>query len=220
MDWTTGVVRVQGSGRPRRLSPYSDLMEGDLDRAAEEEVLAKLVSALRVLPVDASHRLAELLAVDGRGDEALRGLAKRFRVTRRDTVSDGAVVVRAELPLAGLLLELPDHPGPRGVRRERSVGEAPDPVLLDARGLGIVPVLRPVVRDSRARRVLAPVGLASYRTAAPDEAEQARLVRLTGVRGAIACDPVVADGDVVRLRGLAPSGRVPLVVVVDPGTLQ
>ena len=91
VDWRAGVVRVQGSGRPRRISPHVDIVEGDLARAAAQEVEAKLLSTSRALPLDAGRSVGVAADADetlgARLAEAVRG----YETLSRTTVSDNSV---------------------------------------------------------------------------------------------------------------------------------
>ena len=151
VDWGAGVIRVQGSGRPRRISPHVDIVEGDLARAATEEVVAKLLSTVRALPADATRSVGQLVDADeaaaGRLAEAVRG----YETARRATVSDNSVVVRATLSLdrVRVALDGEDGAGP-------AAGDERGVVVLDARGRRLVPVLRPVVRDESGGEVVRP----------------------------------------------------------------
>ena len=206
VDWTKGEIRVSGSGLPRRISPFVDVIEGDLARGATGEARTKLGLVSRALPLDGDRTVAALLQADpaaaGRLDEAIGGM----RTAAPLTLSDGAVVVRATLPLDEVVTALGLVAWPL------AAGET----VLDARGTGLRPALAPRVGGPSGDPL--PVGRVRYATRPPRGRRE--LVRVREAAGARACDVVLSAEDVVRLRASLDGAAARLLVVVDRGEAE
>ncbi|MCA9537541.1 MAG: hypothetical protein KC620_01560 [Myxococcales bacterium] len=110
IDWTNRMIRVQGVGTPRVLSPTGGVTAHDAYEEARADAERRLGRLLARLPVDAQRRLAELKALDGQREAA----AKAYVSTAARHFSDGTVHLPAEIPFAWVAASWPDT-GPAAI---------------------------------------------------------------------------------------------------------
>lgn len=191
MDWTAGWVSAQGVGLPRRISPLSDVVDGDLAGLADRRAAENLAATVGAIPADATRRVADVLDA-----ASLAEVAAGLEETFRETLSDGAVLRRVRLPLAAVRARAGAAAPARGI-----------PVSLDARGAGIAPALACVVRDPAGAEVWR--GAARYAAVRGKSPIAAKVVRADGP---LRADVVVSEADARRLRAL--EGGVGAVEVI------
>ena len=203
VDWGAGVIRVQGTGRPRELSPSAYLIEGDLVRKAEESAAAKLLLVARALPHNGNTLVGETVDANPAAAKRLAEACLGFKSARRVTVTDGTIILDAELPLVAVIAAL------TGTRAK----PGPAPVLvLDARGLKLAGALMPVIHGL-AGGPWEPQLIEPPRHITGAAPEGSVVLRVSAARGKLRADAEVPAGPDVLPR----EAMVRLVILTDPG---
>lgn len=221
VDWRRQVLRVVGAGAPDMRASNPAQARLGAERSARAEAGRRLLELAQALPLRAERSVGEELAA-----EAVRARVEKvvgsFRVVRKRYYSDSGVELEAELPLAELAVALvaPNSPVPP---REESSGRYTG-LVVDARGLGVRPVLAPRLVDA-AGKVLHSAelltGEARQRTGVAgwfESLEEARASALAGERPLVlkavqlqGSDLVIDEAEAKRLaqeRPLLTEGRV------------
>jgi hypothetical protein len=158
VDWQRQVLRVTGRGPPDvRASNRSQARSG-AERSARADALEALKEQAKGMRLRADRTVGEELAreeVRARVEEVLRG----FKVVRKRYYSDSGVELEVEVPLGALTLALVS-PAPAASAAEVGAGKkSPSSsgkpsrkvrytgVVVDARALGMTPMLAPRLVD-------------------------------------------------------------------------
>jgi hypothetical protein len=238
VDWQRQVLRVTGDGPPDvRASNPSQARLG-AERSAKEDALQDLLEQVKGVHLRADRTVGEEMAREEtrrKVEEVLRG----YKVVHKRYYSDSGVQLEVEVPLGALtsVLVAPTA-APAEPKKEPEAKEAPPKkavrakhtgLVVDARKLGLVPMLAPRVLDAagqplygvetlseEARRTLGVAGFFG-------SLEQARKSTRVGERPLVLEAARVEGSDVVlgpdatkALAGLAPEllaeGRVALLI--------
>jgi len=225
VDWERRVVRCTGSGAANLKDADGNPAVARIgaEKAARLDALRGCLAALRGVQVEAGRTVGDVLDSDARLSGEVQGLVRGFRTVGKPRYfSDGGVEVDVEVPLEGALSDalLPRDPKAAVAPEEavQLVG-GPSALVVDARGLKLVPALAPRLKDEQGREVYGPAaldqgarrlgGAAAY---APDlDAARAALGDRVGRRPwlvkavrAEGPDLVLAQADADQLHGAPP----------------
>jgi len=229
VDWQGQVIKATGSGAPdmRSLSPAQARLGAE--KAAQLDAFRNLIAQAKGIHISSDKTVGEAMAKDevkGR----VEGVVKGFHVVKKRYYSDQGVEMDVEVPLSGIaqaVLE-PSAPPSEAVAAKVTEGRYTG-LLVDARGLGVQPVLAP--------RLVDPAGkvLYSAETMSPDvrkDAVPARYFKsldqathapalggtplLVKAQKAQGSDLVLADADVRALEQLSSKALVEGRVAIVP----
>jgi hypothetical protein len=148
VDWQSQVLKATGSGAPdmRSLSPAQARLGAE--KAAQLDAFRNLIAQAKGIHISSEKTVGEAMARDevkGR----VEGVVKGFKVVKKRYYSDQGVEMDVEVPLSGIaqaVLEPASAPTETGAAKAtegRYTG-----LLVDARGLGVTPVLAPRLLDA------------------------------------------------------------------------
>ncbi len=148
VDWQGQVLKATGSGAPdmRSLSPAQARLGAE--KAAQLDAFRNLIAQARGIRISSEKTVGEAMAKDevkGR----VEGVVKGFKVVKKRYYSDQGVEMDVEVPLSGIaqaVLE-PSAPPAAAVAAKATEGRYSG-LLVDARGLGVQPVLAPRLLDA------------------------------------------------------------------------
>ena len=148
VDWQGQVVKATGSGAPdmRSLSPAQARLGAE--KAAQLDAFRNLIAQAKGIHISSSKTVGEAMAKDevkGR----VEGVVKGFKVVKKRYYSDQGVEMDVEVPLSGIaqaVLE-PSAAPVEAVAAKATEGRYSG-LLVDARGLGLQPVLAPRMLDA------------------------------------------------------------------------
>jgi hypothetical protein len=176
VDWTRGQVDAQGVSSPRRISPHTDWIEGDLRAESDARSLRNLRETLAAITYDSDRTVADVLT-----PADLEALAERAEESARETLSDGTAIRRVRLPL-DLLREavgakLADSPADSVV------------LVIEARGVQLTPAFRMRILDASETALW--TGVARYVSQRPRELRKAPLLKVKQTSGRLGTDVVL-----------------------------
>lgn len=236
VDWTVGVVEAMGQGAPPPKRPLEaqapQTTWAAADRAARRNLLA-VIDSLRVqADVDVGRFTADKLAVRAELDKMVQAAA----VVKQEYLSDTSVEVTVRLSIFGGFSQLILPPeikqiepikalGPQGGKAGGGARTDPPPaapftgLVIDARGLPVVPALAPLILDENGAEVFGPAivsrefsvqrGVAGYVRDPASEHSSARVgpnpLTFKGLRLRENGSPdiVISNADAAKLRNAA-----------------
>ncbi len=147
VDWQGQVIKATGSGAPdmRSLSPAQARLGAE--KAAQLDAFRNLIAQAKGIRISSDKTVGEAMARDevkGR----VEGVVKGFKVVKKRYYSDQGVEMDVEVPLSGIaqaVLEPASAPA-ETVAAKATEGRYTG-LLVDARGLGVQPVLAPRLLD-------------------------------------------------------------------------
>ncbi|WP_205522698.1 hypothetical protein [Myxococcus eversor] len=226
VNWEGQVLRATGAGAPDLKAANPGQARLGAERSARQEASKNLLDQVRTLQLSAGRSVGDEMARDevrGRVETAVRAhkvVAKRF-------FSDSGVELDVEVPLAAITSALV-VPAPETIVFNSEGAKRYTGLVVDARGLGLKPVLAPRLLDAAGKALYGAGALASEIRESTgvaawfnslDAAKKAALVgekpmvvKATGLKGS---DLVLGSDDVktlgeVNTRFLA-EGRVVIV---------
>ena len=167
VDWQGQVIKATGSGAPdmRSLSPAQARLGAE--KAAQLDAFRNLIAQAKGIHISSDKTVGEAMAKDevkGR----VEGVVKGFKVVKKRYYSDQGVEMDVEVPLSGIAQAVL---GPTAAPSEVVAAKATEGrytgLVIDARGLGVQPVLAPRVLDSSGKVLYA------AETMAPDARKDA-----------------------------------------------
>jgi hypothetical protein len=143
VDWQGQVIKATGAGAPdmRSLSPAQARLGAE--KAAQLDAFRNLIAQARGIHISSDKTVGEAMAKDevkGR----VEGVVKGFKVVKKRYYSDQGVEMDVEVPLSGIAQAVLE---PSSATAETVAAKATEGrytgLLVDARGLGVQPVLAP-----------------------------------------------------------------------------
>ncbi|HZJ53721.1 MAG TPA: hypothetical protein VFD38_06240 [Myxococcaceae bacterium] len=148
VDWQGQVIKATGSGAPdmRSLSPAQARLGAE--KAAQLDAFRNLIAQAKGIHISSDKTVGQAMAKDevkGR----VEGVVKGFKVVKKRYYSDQGVEMDVEVPLSGIaqaVLE-PGSAAAQAVPAKATEGRYTG-LVVDARGLGVQPVLAPRLLDA------------------------------------------------------------------------
>ncbi len=155
VDWQRKVVRCTGSGAAnlRDSGGNPAVARIGAEKAAKLDALRSCLEALKGVQLQTGQTVGGAMASDAALSGKVEGLVRGFRVVGKPRYfSDGGVELDVEVPLEGALSDalLP---------RPEGKADAPTSLVVDARGLKLVPALAPRVLDEAGKELYGPASL-------------------------------------------------------------
>jgi len=148
VDWQGELIKATGSGAPdmRSLSPAQARLGAE--KAAQLDAFRNLISIAKGIHISADKTVGQAMANDevkGR----VEGVVKGFKVVKKRYFSDQGVEMDVEVPLSGIAQAVLDG----GTSAVNALASAKTDgrytgLLVDARGLGVMPMLAPRLLDA------------------------------------------------------------------------
>ncbi len=175
INWTNGVITVQGIGAPLEKKTDQAEARNTALAAARQNGWQNLLKVAERVRITSNITVAYLAAKDDAISTKLEDMAKAAEVTRQEYLSDGTVAITLELSLHGgfaqMLLPydieqietIKAGTADQGVSGEVSPratsGQVPDVytgLVVDTRGLAVSPALAPTIVDEKEQEVYGP----------------------------------------------------------------
>ncbi len=148
VDWQGQVIKATGSGAPdmRSLSPAQARLGAE--KAAQLDAFRNLIAQAKGIHISSDRTVGDAMARDevkGR----VEGVVKGFKVVKKRYYSDQGVEMDVEVPLSGIAQAVLDAPSaPAETVTAKATEGRYTGLLVDARGLGVQPVLAPRLVDT------------------------------------------------------------------------
>lgn len=238
VDWQRQVLRVTGEGPPDVKASNPSQARLGAERSAKEDAFKDLLEQAKGLRLRADRTVGDEMARDEvrqRVEDVLRG----YKVVRKNYYSDSGVRLEVEVPLgaltAAVLAPAPapsaapavDEPKPAEAKKDTKAKHTG--LVVDARKVGMVPVLAPRLLDADGQPLYGEETLSAEARKVTGVAgffgsvEQARKASLVGERPLVVeaarlegSDIVLSPEAVKAIAGLEPrllsEGRVAILI--------
>jgi hypothetical protein len=236
VNWATQVISATGSGAPNPQAPNIAAARLGAERAAKADALRNILETIKGVRIDSQTLVVNAMTESDVIRTQVQGVVQGARVVNTRYLSDGAVEVTVEVPMAGPLNQTVLPPASFGTQ---PVPKAGNPVytgiVFDSRGLNLRPAMAPKVLDEDGREVYGSAfvspewatkyGIVGY-VKDPEAAKQNDRVTnnpliVKGVKatGAGSSDLVIANADAQGLRDMSKNlsflEQCRVLVVVD-----
>ena len=256
INWSRGVVEARGKAIP------PDSFQGNQQgrsMAVQDAVSAaqmNIIKTIEAIRINADSQISDVLRGNDEIAKKLQDMIQEAKITNQKFLTDGTVEVTVQLSLYGgfsqLLL-------PADIKQIESIKAVPSKkaaakkatgtdqdsvpkttsftgIVVDARGIGLIPSLSPRILDENGREVFGAAfasrefavqnGMVGYTTdlqtasSDPRVADKPLLIKGLKTKGLNHCDIVVSISDANKLRGhfdhLCFLKRCAVVIVSDP----
>ncbi|MFP2903789.1 LPP20 family lipoprotein [Pyxidicoccus sp. 3LFB2] len=227
VNWEGQVLRATGAGAPDLKAANPAQARLGAERAAKLDALRNLLEQARGIQLSAGRTVADEMSreeVRSRVEGAIRG----YKVVAKRYFSDSGVEVDVEVPLAAITATLVTSAPDSVISLNAEGSKKYTGLVVDARGLGVKPMLAPRLLDGSGKALYGAAALSDESRATAGVAawfqsleaakkatlvgEKPLVVKATGLKGSdlvLASDDVKALGE-VNTRFLA-EGRVVIV---------
>ncbi|MDH5429204.1 MAG: hypothetical protein OEY57_13665 [Nitrospirota bacterium] len=162
VNWSSGSLLAKGIGIPPSSSVSASASTAMAGRAAKTVALRNLLELVQGIRVDSSTTVENYVVQSDEIQSRVQGLVTNAREIKRDLFPDGSVEVTLSMELWGehaLLSSLSPSHNSHPSSEPDHLGGGPNSlvysgVILDARGLALLPVAFPSVLDSTRRPIL------------------------------------------------------------------
>jgi hypothetical protein len=236
VNWATQVISATGSGAPNPQAPNIAAARLGAERAAKADALRNILETIKGVRIDSQTLVVNAMTESDVIRTQVQGVVQGARVVNTRYLSDGAVEVTVEVPMAGPLTQTLLPPASFGTQ---PVPKAGNPVytgiVFDSRGLNLRPAMAPKVLDEDGREVYGSAfvsqewatkyGIVGY-VKDPDAARQndrvtnnPLFVKAVKATGAGSSDIVISNADAQGLRDMSKNlsflEQCRVLVVVD-----
>lgn len=227
VNWEGQVLRATGAGAPDLKAANPAQARLGAERAAKMDAFRNLLEQARGIQLSAGRTVGDEMSreeVRGRVEGAIRG----YKVVAKRYFSDSGVEVDVEVPLAAITSSLVTPAPDTAIALNAEGAKKYTGLVVDARGLGVKPMLAPRLLDGSGKALYGAAALSDESRATSgvaawfDSLEAAKkatlvgekplVVKATGLKGSdlvLASDDAKALGE-VNTRFLA-EGRVVIV---------
>lgn len=157
VNWAGQVVRATGQGAPDLKAANPAQARLGAEMAAKADALRNLLAQVKGISVDGTKKMGDLMEKDEIRTR-VEGVVRGFKIVNKRYFSDSGVEVEVEVPLAMLtdvvdpdttqMLATPAPAAPAAKEEKSNTG-----LVIDARGLKVVPSLMPRLLDDGGKAV-------------------------------------------------------------------
>jgi hypothetical protein len=219
INWTRKTVTATGSGvAGMKITKDSDIPAARLmaERAAKIDAIRNILETIQGIQVTGTRSANDIMS-NGDVKTRIEGIARGFKVVDTKYYSDGSVDVVVQMPidenLTNALVEKP-KPGKAARTINTSGPESFSGLIVNARGLGVVPSMAPRIVDEAGKEVyaadivtekgMAQGGIAAYEKNEDRSKERAGakplVIKALRLVDKSKTDIVVSNGDADKLR--------------------
>ena len=249
VDWTKRVVCSKGIGAVNPKHPQAAARPGAI-RAAQQVALRNALELVKGVPINSSTTVANSMTTDDNIRSKVEGFVKGFQFSQPHYMDDLTIEVSVQIPLDGVGdIVLPSTiqtqpavktwnwgedgkaPAPTGLRSSVYTG-----LVIDARGLSILPALAPRVLEADGRELYGSAnvsrewavkyGMAGYAKSVDGArgmkdrvGDNPAVVKAVRADGAAKTDAVLSSEDVLSIKSAAQNlkflSEARVVFVVD-----
>lgn len=234
IDWTAKTVTARGSGAPSKKAKSPAAARLGAERAAKLDAYRNILEALKGVQVDATHSAEDVMS-NGQIKAKVQGVLRGAKVIDTVYYSDLSVDVVLRMPLDGAITQAL-APSGVGSKKVPAKGVAKySGLVINARGLGVIPAIAPHVFDEKGQSVYGPEfvsedamgqkGVVEYAKSLDEAKKNARVtdkplvVRAIGTGKNGKSDIVLSNADADKLRDPESNGAYlvggQVVVVID-----
>ncbi len=146
MNWQGQVIKASGAGAPDMAAANAAQARLGAERAALTDAFRNLLAQVKGVSIDGTKKMADAMEKDevrARVEGTIRG----YKITNKRYFSDNGVEIDIEVPLA-LLTDVIDPDATQVLLASKPEAEKVNTgLVIDARGLKVVPALAPRLLD-------------------------------------------------------------------------
>lgn len=220
INWGEQVIRATGGGAPNPDAPNVAAARLGAERAAKADALRNILETVQGVRIDSQTLVVNAMTQSDTIRTQVHGIVRGARVVNTRYLSDGAVEVTVEIPLAGPLTQAVIPPASFGTQAVPKTGNPVyTGVVFDARGLNLRPAMSPKVLDEEGREVYGSAfvsqewatkyGIVGYvkdvEAAKKNDRVAANpiVVKATKASGTGGCDIVISTADAQGMRDMS-----------------
>jgi hypothetical protein len=153
VNWAGQVVKATGQGAPDLKAQNPAQARLGAERAALTDAFRNLLAQVKGVSVDGTRKMGDLMEKD-EVRTRVEGLVRGYKITNKRYFSDSGVEVEIEVPLA-LLADVVDPDATQVVQPAKppDADKSNTGLVIDARGLKVVPSLMPRLLDDGGKAV-------------------------------------------------------------------
>lgn len=153
VNWQGQVIRATGAGAPdmKASSPAQARLGAEM--AAKMDALRQLLSQVKGVNIDATTKMNDAMQKDTAINAKVEGVVKGFKVVGKRYFSDNGVEVDVEVSTAMLTDAIDPDPAPVAPPGKPEGEKKNTGLVIDARGLKVMPALAPRVLDDAGKPV-------------------------------------------------------------------
>lgn len=159
VNWSRGVIQVKGIGLPpKNISGDSNARSMAL-KNAKLDAFYKILGIVKALPIDGDSVVGDYENKDNAVMSKISNMARNGKVVKKEYLTDGTVKIKMEMSLRGgfAQLVLPKEIKPldsiTSVTMNKTSSTEFTGLVVDARGLGVRPVMVPKILDENKQEV-------------------------------------------------------------------
>lgn len=241
INWSKGVVQAIGIG-----TPSTSMSENSNDRTvalkyAEIDAFGIILDIIKDLPINGTTFVGDYAIQDPAIMSKIENMVKKAKVVKKEYLTDGTVKIKMEVNLRGGFsqLVLPKEIKPLDSITLVSMNKTSSPVftglVVDAKGLGVRPVMVPRILDENnqevygtafvSREYAVQLGMSGYGRNLKEILNNQRVAdQPLVVKGLKTLDPggseiIISNADASKLRGTSDSlyfmKKCRVIIVVD-----
>ncbi len=148
VNWTEHTITATGSGAPDLKATNVAVARLGAERVAKLDALRNILETLKGVRITSEVTVQSEIMTDEKMRTTIEGAAQHFKVLRTKYYSDGGVDVVVQISLDGEVVSTLIKPGTKTAEVSDGAGQPNDTgLVIDARGIGIIPALAPRVVD-------------------------------------------------------------------------
>ncbi len=153
VNWQGQVIRATGAGAPdmKASSPAQARLGAEM--AAKMDALRQLLSQVKGVSIDSSTKMDDAMRKDTAINAKVEGVVKGFKVVGKRYFSDNGVEVDVEVSTAMLTDAIDPDPVPVAPPGKPDGEKKNTGLVIDARGLKVMPALAPRLLDDAGKPV-------------------------------------------------------------------
>jgi len=147
VNWTERTITATGSGAPDLKAPNVAVARLGAERVAKMDALRNIMETLKGVQLDSEITIENELVTHSKMRSKIQGVIRRFKVLKTKYYSDGGVDLIVQVSLDGQLGSSLVKPGEKGSALPAEGKTKHTGLIIDARGLKIMPALSPKILD-------------------------------------------------------------------------
>ncbi len=210
INWSDKTITATGSGAPDLKAANVAVARLGAERAAKMDALRNILEAVRGLRVQSGESAGDRMDASPELKASVEGVVKNFKVIDTKYYSDGGVDVIVQVPLDGVITGALVKAGVKAAPPNGA--DAASGVVINAKGLGLVPALAPRIVDDKGQEIF------SAALVAEEAVKRHGVAGYTKNLDGALKDARVADKPlVVRAQKLTAAGASDLVISAEDG---
>ena len=147
VNWTDRNITATGSGAPDLKAPNVAAARLGAERVAKLDALRNILEALKGVHVNSEVTVEKEMVTEAKIRSKVEGLARNFKVLKTKYYSDGGVDLVVQMSLDGSVGSTLVPPGNKSDTVPAKGDAKHTGLIIDARGLKLLPALSPKVQD-------------------------------------------------------------------------